>query len=130
MDATDLLGTGWRFPPQFSKNGQKMLLGSDGTDVRESLEILLSTLVGERLYRPDFGCDLKRFMFEEVNSALATEIREMIVATVNAYEPRVEITKITITEAEESAYTLVINIDYRIVATNSAESMVYSLALF
>ena len=130
MDATDLLGTGWRFPPQFSKNGQKVLLASDGTDVRESLEILLSTLEGERLYRPDFGCDLKRFMFEEVNSALATEIREMIVATVNAYEPRVEITEITITEAEESAYTLVINIDYRIVATNSAESMVYSLALF
>ena len=130
MNTTALLGTGWRFPPQFSKNGRNVLLASDGDEVRESLEILLSTLLGERLYHPGFGCDLKRFMFEEVNSVLVTEIQEMITAAIYDYEPRVEISGITITEAQENAETLLINIDYKIIATNSEESMVYSLSLY
>lgn len=130
MGATDLLGTGWRFPPQFSKNGGNVLLASDEDDVRQSMEILLSTLLGERLYHPDFGCDLKRFIFEEVNNALVTEIQEMIATAVYTYEPRVEIQEITVTEAEESVYTLVITVNYLITATNSEESMVYSLALY
>ena len=130
MEGTDFLGTGWRFPPQFSKKGRNVLLASDGDEIRESLEILLSTLLGERLYHPGFGCDLKRFMFEEVNSVMVAEMQKMIAAAIYAYEPRVEVLAITITEADENAETLLINIDYKIIATNSEESMVYLLSLF
>lgn len=130
MDATGLSGTGWRFPPHFSTGGKHVLLASDEDDIRESLEILLSTLVGERLCHPDFGCDLKKFMFEEVDNALVTEIQEMIAEVIYTYEPRVEVLEITVTEEEKSATILVIYISYLIYATNSEESMVYTLPLY
>lgn len=130
MDATALVGTGWRFPPQFSKNGRSVVMASESDEIRESLAILLSTLLGERLYHPDYGCDLQRFMFEEVNSALVTEIQEMVATAIYAHEPRVEILAIDVTEAENNAETLLINIHYLIIATNREENLVYSLPLY
>lgn len=130
MNATGLSDTGWRFPPHFSTGGKHVLLASGENEIRESLTILLSTLVGERLYHPDFGCDLKKFMFEEVDNSLVTEIQEMIAAAIYTYEPRVEVLEITVTEEEKNGTTLVINISYFIHATNREESMVYTLPLY
>src|SRR5690606_26101240 len=107
-----------------------VLLASGENEIRESLTILLSTLVGERLYHPDFGCDLKKFMFEEVDNSLVTEIQEMIAEAIYTYEPRVEVLEITVTEEEKNGTTLVINISYFIHATNREESMVYTLPLY
>jgi len=133
MVAGNFLGTGWRFPPQFFRRGKELSMASNEDDIRESLEILLSTMVGERLYHPDFGCDLKKFMFEEINNALVTEVQEMIATAIYTYEPRVEILEITVTESEETAYVsreLIINIKYLINATNNEENMVYPLSLY
>ena len=43
------LGRGWDFPPNFSRslNGVDMI--ADEEDIRSSLEILLSTRIGERI---------------------------------------------------------------------------------
>lgn len=130
MSATGFSDTGWRFPPQFSRNGADLLLAADEDELRESLEILLSTMPGERLYHPDFGCDLKGFMFAEIDTTLVKEIQEMIATAIYTYEPRVEVLEITVTEAEENASAprrLAINIKYRNNATNREENMAYTL---
>jgi phage baseplate assembly protein W len=124
------LGTGWGFPPQFYNNGKEVRLVTGVDEVREALEILFATAIKERLNYPDFGCDLKKFMFEEVNYNLVIEIQQMILNAVYKYEPRIIVQKIEITESEEDAHVLLINIDYLIKDLNSNQSMIYPLSLY
>jgi uncharacterized protein len=130
MAENEFLGTGWGFPPQFIQNGKQVRLVSGEDDVRESLEILFSTSLSERYNYEQFGCDMKRFMFQEVTPALIIEIRDMIIDAVTAYEPRITLRNIEIDESEDDAKLLLINIGYNINATNTDDNMVYPLYIF
>ena len=62
---------------QFLPNcGRAMVDGASA--VRQSLMLLLSTQPGERIMRPEFGCDLYRLVFEpndETTAGLAIHSR-------------------------------------------------------
>ncbi len=119
------LGTGWGFPPRFGKNGGSVEMASDEEDIRQSLEILLSTSQGERLMHPDFGCDLNRFLFEEIDHGLTTRLKELISDALLFHEPRIKVEDIEISESDATAGLLLISIDYTIRITNSRFNMVY-----
>lgn len=129
MAAANGLGTGWNFPPQFLNNGKDVSLVSDEEDVHQALEILISTALKERLNYSDYGCDMKHFMFEEVNRGLVLEIQQMILNSIYDYEPRVQVNNIEVTQSEENAQGLLISIDYQIISTRSEENLEYSLSL-
>ena len=60
-DDNSFLGIGWGFPPTFVKDGQNRVQPASGIqDINESLEILLSTSLGERIMQPGFGANLNR----------------------------------------------------------------------
>jgi phage baseplate assembly protein W len=121
---------GWGFPPEFFNNGEAVRLATDEEDVKESLEILFSTAIRERLNYPDYGCDLKRFMFEEVNQTLIVGLEKMIFNAIYDYEPRIDVQKIEITESEANAHILLININYLIHGISDLQSMVYPVSLY
>jgi phage baseplate assembly protein W len=121
---------GWGFPPEFFNNGEAVRLVTGEDDIKESLEILFSTAIHERLKFPDYGCDLRRFMFEEVNQRLVIELEKVIFNAIYDYEPRIDVQKIEITESDENAHTLLININYVIKKSNSTQNMVYELPLY
>ena len=60
--STDFYGTGIAQPMSLSvTNG---ILSSTGTDrVEQSIRVILGTQQGERVMRPDFGCNLKSRRF-------------------------------------------------------------------
>lgn len=130
MSSSDILGTGWSFPPAFKNQGRKTAMVSAEEDVQQALEILFSTAVPERLFYPDFGCDMKRFMFEEVDHNLVSRIQQMIIQAIRKYEPRVEVEKIEISESNENANILLISIDYLILRTNKKQNLVYPFNIF
>jgi phage baseplate assembly protein W len=129
MANSDGLGTGWGFPPQFYNKGQVVRMATGEDDVKESLEILFSTAIQERLYYPNYGCDMKKFMFEEVNYNLVIELQQMILNAVYKYEPRIEVQKIEVTESEENGHVLIINMEYLIKEQPRLESIVYPVSL-
>ena len=53
-------GRGWSFPPTFNRttSGVEMLEGE--ADIVSSLQVLLSTIQGERVMLPQYGCNLLR----------------------------------------------------------------------
>ncbi len=57
------LGTGWSFPPAFTKGGAEVEMVSGAEDIHQSLQILLSTRLGERVMQDEFGCDLHSVLF-------------------------------------------------------------------
>ena len=89
------LGQGWSFPPTFSKAVGGMKLESGGNDIRDSLEILLSTLPGERKMNPEYGCDLTPLLFESLTLSLRKRMSEKIKDSILRFEPRILIEQVS-----------------------------------
>jgi phage baseplate assembly protein W len=129
---TSFLGTGWSFPPGFNSNNGSVDLVSEVEDINQSLHILLSTSLGERVMQPDYGCNLTDYMFESLNSDLIGIIKHHVENSVLLYEPRIVVEKIQVTSAD--SFDLIegkflIYIEYIIPKTNSRFNYVYDFYL-
>ncbi|WP_010521966.1 GPW/gp25 family protein [Aquimarina agarivorans] len=126
------LGTGWSFPPTFDKETNTVQMVSAETDIEQSLEILLSTSLGERVMQVNYGCNLKEYQFENVDNALLGFLKDLVARAILYFEPRIRLESIDITEA--SSFDVIqgilkINITYRIEETNTRNNFVYDFYL-
>ena len=83
------LGTGWSFPPQFNRKSGTVEMVSDYNDIKQSLDILLSTTIGERVMQPKYGCNLNDYLFEGLSSTTIGFIKERVANSILYYEPRI-----------------------------------------
>jgi len=125
MENQSFLGRGWSFPPEFNREAKAVKMLEDDEDIRSSLQILLSTRLGERVMVPGYGCNLDELLFSPLNLTLKTYVIDLIKTAILYYEPRIDVKKIDIDPADELNGVLLINIDYTIRATNSRMNMVY-----
>lgn len=103
------------FPFQESKNGAFLSLNQvDAKAVRSDLMHLILTRKGERLYNPEFGTDLLRFIFEPNDSLTYSSIKLDIQSTVKKYLPNLEVNDIIVEIDENNEYRALIRIDYTI----------------
>jgi Bacteriophage baseplate protein W len=123
------LGKGWSFPPRFSSNGRDVQQVSEQEDIQQSLIILLGTAQSERIMREDFGCDLQRFMFEEISQSLINSLTGLITDAVLYYEPRITLNSVNIDESGQNQGEIIITIDYTVRSTNSRFNLVYPFYL-
>lgn len=119
------LGTGWSFPPEFQKENKGVKMLHDEDDIKSSLEILLSTRLGERIMVPDYGCNLDELLFKPLNITVKTYVIDLIKTAILYHEPRIDARKISIDQSNELNGELLINIEYMIRATNSRKNMVF-----
>ncbi|MEO0584207.1 MAG: GPW/gp25 family protein [Bacteroidota bacterium] len=123
------LGRGWSFPPSFEPFTGQVGLVQEEIDVQESLSILLGTRPGERVMRPDFGCNLDVMLFEPLTTTLITVVKDLIQTSILYFEPRIDVLKINIDTTQTISGIVVIEIDYRIRNTNSRSNFVYPFYL-
>jgi uncharacterized protein len=126
------LGTGWSFPPTFDHESGQVEMVSDLADIKQSLDILLSTSLGERVMVPEYGCNLDDYMFESLNNSLIGLIKHHVENAILFYEPRIIAEKVDVTTADsfdliEGRFT--ITVEYRIPETNSRYNYVYDYYL-
>lgn len=126
------LGTGWAFPPEFDLEAGTVEMVSDYKDIEESLNILLSTSLGERAMQPDYGCNLTDYIFESLNSTLIGIIKHNVENAILYYEPRIVAENVDVTSADsfdliEGKFT--ITVEYSIPQTNSRFNYVYDYYL-
>ena len=119
------LGTGWSFPPAFNKGGKDVEMVSAVDDIHQSLQILLSTRLGERVMQDEFGCDLNNVLFEEIDQGLINSVTSMISDAILYHEPRITMDKLDVSQSETEQGLLLISIEYTIKSTNSRYNMVY-----
>lgn len=119
------LGKGWGFPPIFEKKTKAVAMLEDEADIESSLEILLSTRLGERIMVPEYGCNLEELLFKPLNLTLKTYVIDLIKKAILYHEPRIDVNKIFIDPLNEIEGELLIKIDYTIRSTNSRKNMVF-----
>lgn len=118
------LGVGWGFPPTFVRTRHSVEMTSDEADIRQSLTILLTTDVGERVLRPTYGCNMRRLVFEPLDTTLQAYMQDLIRTAILYFEPRIILNRVTLLPSAEEG-RIDIDIDYTIAATNTRNNFVY-----
>jgi phage baseplate assembly protein W len=102
-----------KFPFQDSTKGFFMEMSEDNDSaVKNDLLHLLLTQKGERYYLPDFGSDLRKYVFEPNDGITYSEMEQDLNETIKAYIPNITINKIHIDRGENSEYIAKVRIDY------------------
>jgi phage baseplate assembly protein W len=119
------LGRGWSFPPTFSRGAAAVEMVSSAEDIQQSLRILLSTRIGERVMVADYGCALWSLVFENLTTSLLTRLQDMVERAIVKWEPRIRVDEVH-TEVDPVETGLVhINVVYTIRATNTRNNFVF-----
>ena len=119
------LGTGWGFPPTFRREwyGVEMLSGE--ADIESSIHIILSTVSGERVMLPGFGCNLQPHVFDQMTPSNVAMIQKIVFEALVFHEPRIIVGEITSEPNKPKEGTLLITIPYTIITTNTRYNYVY-----
>lgn len=125
---SDFLGTGWAFPPSFYSQGQDVVMVSGVDDIAQSLEILLSTRLRERLWHDNFGCDLSSYLFESIDQSLINRIRNTVSDALLYHEPRIAVEQVDVKDSGTEG-VLHIEVIFKVRSTNSRYNMVYPFYL-
>ena len=73
-----------------------LVVTKDAAAIQQALTTLLLTSKGERLFNPELGSSLRRFLFEPLDYATASLIKSAILETIKEYEPRVIVIELII----------------------------------
>ncbi len=77
--------------------------------VINSVKNLVLTNHYERPFQPELGSNIRRLLFENVDSVMAAQIEREIEETINNFEPRAEVSKVTaIAAPDENRYNIIL----------------------
>ena len=132
FEQNSFLGRGWAFPPTFDAESGTVEMVQNEEDIYQSLQILLSTSLGERVMQPRYGANLKDYIFEPLNNSVIGFLKDLVANAILFYEPRIKVERIHITPLEsfdliEGRFTIAI--DYIIEQSNTRHNFVYDFYL-
>jgi uncharacterized protein len=125
---TSFLGTGWAFPVRRDAGGA-VALASDEELVAQSIWLILATAPGERVQRPDFGCGMHELVFAPNTATTAGRVADAVRDALMRFEPRVDVLEVSTSTPPGRPTVLLIEIGYRIRATNNRFNLVYPFYL-
>lgn len=123
------LGRGWSFPPAFDRALGSVAMLEDEDDVKSSLHILLTTMRGERVMLPLYGCGVESQIFEPLDTRRKTLLKDMVESAVLYHEPRVDIEDVELRDDRELEGVVLIELTYRVKSTNSRFNVVFPFYL-
>ena len=118
------LGKGWGFPPSFNPDRKSTHMVSNEEDIKQSLYLLLSTVPGERVMRPDFGCGIHKMVFDTLSNTTISQMKDLIEMAILKYEARIKLLEVIIEKNLNEGYVK-IQLEYLIHSVNQRSNMVY-----
>jgi phage baseplate assembly protein W len=111
----DFYGIGFAFPPLADPATGSLAMVGDTTVVAQALRVLLRTTPGERLMRPDYGCDLRRYLFAPNTVATRRLIAEEVTRAIGAFEDRINLQSVDVTadDVEPAQVNIVVRYAHR-----------------
>ncbi len=127
-NAGKIFGKGISFPPRIGADGR--IVWSEGEEnIRESIRVILMTELNERLYLPDFGGGLNRFLFEPNTATTRQLIRDRITKALARWEPRITVQSVTVEADSQDMQSALATIYYKLVATQATERVSLTVTL-
>lgn len=117
-------GRGWSFPPSFNRNISSVAMTDGVDDINRSLEIIISTDMGERIMNPTFGCGVSQYVFGVMDSSTLALIEDNIRTSIILHEARVDVEDVNL-DLNGGSGTLDITIYYKLRNSNSRFNFVF-----
>lgn len=97
--------------------------------IRQSIGLLLSTVPGERVRRPGYGCELYRLLFSPNDETTHGLAMHYIQSAVTNWEPRVDVVRVDAYSDETRQNIMHAKLQYRLKRTQELEELSFSLDL-
>ena len=123
-----LYGKGISFPPRVGSEG-RVEWSTGPQNIRECIEIILSTELKERLMIPQFGCGLNEFLFEPNTVTTRRLIQENVKQAIEIWEPRIQINSIDVDPVQGLSNAIQITISYILMVTQAEEEISLTINL-
>jgi phage baseplate assembly protein W len=113
---------------QLSPTGRVEMV-EEYVSVRQAIMLLLSTSTGERVMRPDYGCELHRLIFAPNDDTTAGLAIHYVRQALERWEPRVDILHLDADPNAEDPGRLDIFLEYRVLPARRTEQLTVALNL-
>ena len=120
----DFLGVGWAFPVGVDARG-RIALARQERDIEEAIRIILLTPKGQRVMRPEFGCQIHDLMFAPNDATTAGLAAYYVEEALGMWEPRIRVKEVNARPDQENQGRLLIDISYEVKATHDSRSLVF-----
>ncbi len=97
------------FNPPFYKPGRVLETQTDERLIKNDLLQLLMTIPGERVFRPDFGTELRSTLFEQIDNRSIDILKRSISDSIRKFEQRIGVDEIII-ERKDDENTIIVKI--------------------
>jgi uncharacterized protein len=121
---SDILGVGWAFPVTVDARGRVALTRHE-RNIEESIRIILLTPPGQRVMRPDFGCQIHDLIFAPNDATTVGLATYYVEEALGMWEPRIQVREVTAQADPSHAARLLISIDYEIKSTYDRRALVF-----
>lgn len=121
---SDFLGVGWAFPVGLDAR-KRVALARHERDIEEAISMILLTPKGQRVMRPEFGCQIHDLIFAPNDATTAGLAAYYVEQALGMWEPRIRVQEVQATPDPLNAGRLLIEIRYEIKATHDSRSLVF-----
>ncbi len=125
----EIIGTGWAFPPRFEIATGETVVVTGPEDINQSLFILFTTELGERVMQPNYGSAFKTMLFENINEHFKSYMRMVLSRSIAVYEARIKPTRLDFIADEDLEGRYLMNLEYIIVATRQKNNFIFPFYL-
>lgn len=122
-------GNGCHFPVMIDGVTGRFRESAYEENIRESIYLIIMTRKGERVMRPDFGCDIHQFLFDTVNYTMLMRMQQAVEEALIRWEPRITDIEVEVLNPRQDDNVLEISVDYRVRTTNSPFNLVFPFYL-
>ncbi|MCM1157433.1 MAG: GPW/gp25 family protein [Bacteroidales bacterium] len=123
------LGNGWGFPVTTDELTGRVKESAYEENIKESIYLIVMTRKGERVMRPDFGCDIHQYMFAAINYTTLTMMKHAVQEALLKWEPRITELQVEIADRVQENNAVQIMIAYRVRTTNTPFNLVFPFYL-
>lgn len=120
----DFLGKGWAFPPGFDRKTGTADMVQYEEDIWQSLQILFSTSIRERVMQPEYGSNPEDYVFTTMNVSFLSFLEDLFKKSIAKNEPRIKLIDLVIA-ASLLEGTMEIQLEYLVRSTNTRFNRVY-----
>jgi uncharacterized protein len=122
-DRGDFIGSGWGFPAAITRSGSVRLV-SGTEELNAAIRMILSTVPGERVMRPEFGCEIWSLVFHPLTASTLGLMEHAAREAIERWEPRITLDRVSAVPDPETG-VVHIEVDYRVRATNDSRNLVF-----
>jgi phage baseplate assembly protein W len=120
----EFIGQGLAFPLQVNPRGELALV-TGRTDIEQAIGIILGTIPGERVMRPNFGCRAWELIFAPNNAETRALLVSYVRQALEFWEPRITLSNVEVDTDASDETALLVEINYEIKSTHDQRSIVY-----